>query len=335
MAANVGEMFYYGHIPWHGLGLRLAAPATLEEALRAGGLDWLVEDMPIQTCDDPPTQTDKRKAIVRADRPPGHEGRVVGVVHQGFRPVQNRDAALLFDSVFGAGKRSYHTGGYLGNGEVIWLLAKIDQTLNLGGQDVVQPYALLANSHDGSRALSISLTTIRVVCQNTLNMALQQKRGERFHRSHSSNFLAHAEAAQEFFEKTMKELETVTDRFTRLTKVKCSKEQFISILERLLPIPPKPRKADRYPGVLKAWEARREDVLRSRKEITHLREAGKGASLETAAGTFWGVLNAIIEYIDHHREIEGARIAYALFGEGMDLKTKAYRLIQDEAATAA
>jgi hypothetical protein len=85
MPANIGEMFYYGEVPWHGEGLALARPTTLEEALRAGALHWEVGEVDLQTCDDPPSPVPKRKAIVRLDRPAGHLGRVLGVAHRGFK----------------------------------------------------------------------------------------------------------------------------------------------------------------------------------------------------------------------------------------------------------
>lgn len=160
MPADIGEMFYTGETPWHGLGMHLAKPATVEEALRAGGLDWQVDEVDLMTADDPPSPVPKRKAIVRLDRPAGHEGRVLGVAHRGFKPLQNRDGAVLFDAIFGHGEAVYHTGGYLGNGEVVWLLAKIDKKLEIGSGDFVEPYALFANSHDGSMAFNIRLNAV-------------------------------------------------------------------------------------------------------------------------------------------------------------------------------
>lgn len=164
MPANVGEMFYTGETPWHGLGIALQQPATLDEAMKVGGLDWRVDEVNLVTADYPPSPVARRKALVRSDRLPGDRRRVLGVAHLGFKPIQNRDAGMLFDAIFGQGERVYHTGGYLGHGEVVWLLAKIDKTLEIAGDDIVQPYALMANSHDGSMAFNIRLTTIRVVC---------------------------------------------------------------------------------------------------------------------------------------------------------------------------
>ncbi len=322
MAANIGEMFYYGEIPWHREGMALARPATLEEALRAGALDWKVGEVNMQTCDDPPSPILKRKAIVRLDRPAGHEGRVLGVAHRGFRPLQNRDGALLFDAIFGQGKAVYHTGGYLGHGEVVWLLAKIDKPMQIASGDLIEPYALFANSHDGSRAISISLTTVRVVCQNTLNIALKdQKLGEHFRWAHQGSFRDHAAAAQAFWASTLQELDQVTQAFTALSKKTCNEDSFGKVMEKLLPLPAQPRNGQSNPGLLKAWETKTGTIKKARADIRQLRQSGKGMDLPGAKGTYWGALNAITEYVDHHHALkDGSRLAYALLGDGMDLK---------------
>jgi len=336
MPANIGEMFHYGQTPWHGKGREVPDPLTMDQALHAGGLDWRVDELELQTCEDPPSPVWRRKAIVRLDREPGHQGRVVGVVHLGFKPLQNRDGARLFDAIFGHGKAVYHTGGYLGCGEVVWLMAKIEKTLTIGDDDIVQPYALFANSHDGSEACSISLATVRVVCQNTLKLALQQKGlGDQFRRSHQSTFVEHAEAAAEFWASTMRQLDDVAGSFKGLARATCDDKAFAAFLDRLLPIPPKPRTADRNPAVMKAWETRVEDAKKARKEIGRLRTEQKGGNLKTSQGTLWGALNAVTEYVDHHRECKGDRVAYTLLGDGMDLKLKAYKLVRDINSTTA
>jgi phage/plasmid-like protein (TIGR03299 family) len=243
---------------------------------------------------------------------------------------------MLFDAVFGHGEAVYHTGGYLGHGEVIWLLAKINKTLEIGRGDFVEPYALLANSHDGSIALNIRLTTIRVVCRNTLALAMSEKRfGEQFRRAHQGTLREHAEAAQQFFAASMKELDGVAEKFTGLTKKACDPKTFAAVLETLFPQPTRPKNAERNKGLLKAYENRLEEVKAARKKVSELRESGKGMELDCARGTYWGVLNAVLEYIDHYQEIKGARIAYVLVGAGMDLKAKAFKLIQEKAGQAA
>ncbi len=330
MPANVGEMFYTGAVPWHKLGIGLTAPATVDQALKVGGLDWRVDDIGLMTADDPPSPVERRKALVRSDRPPGHEGRVVGVNHLGFKPVQNREGAMLFDAIFGQGRAVYHTGGYLGHGEVIWLLAKIDRTITIGADDFVEPYALLANSHDGSMAFNIRLTTIRVVCQNTLSLAMREKGlGESFRRSHQGSLRDHANAAQTFFAKTLEELDYVAESFTGMANKTCDDAKFKTFLDTLMPEPKPPRNPEQNPGLTKAWERKCDDIRKGRKEICRLRLGGKGADLQTARGTFWGALNAVTEYIDHYKESKTGQLSYALLGDGMEFKAKAFRIIQE------
>lgn len=335
MTANVGEMFYTGEVPWHGLGVALAKPADLDEALKVGGLNWRVGEVDLLTADDPPSPVAKRKAIVREDRPAGDERRVLGVAHREFRPIQNRDAAMLFDAIFGHGKRVYHTGGYLGAGEVVWLLAKIDKTLHIADDDVVQPYALMANSHDGSMAFNIRLTTVRVVCQNTLSIAMRERLGQGFRRAHQGSLADHAAAAQEFFSATLRELDSVAQAFTSLTQRRCADARFGEILLALIPDPKKPRNVDRYPGLKRAWEKQCEAAVTARAKITELRSSGKGQQLKGSAGTLWGVLNAVLEYVDHHSKTDQSRLAYSLLGDGMDLKVRAFRAVQEELKKAA
>lgn len=332
MPANVGEMFYTGDMPWHEEGLSLSRPATLDEALKAGGLNWEVGFSELMTADDPPSPAPMRKAIVRLDRPTGHEGRVLGVAHRGFEPIQNKEGAMLFDAIFGRGEAVYETGGYLGDGEVIWLLARINRPLQVTPADIVQPYALLANSHDGSIAFTISLTTVRVVCQNTLAMALEENVREKFRRSHQGRLRDHAAAAQQFFASTLHQLDHIKGNFVRLTTKECRDQQFEEILVALLPIPRKPANADRNRGLLKAWETNVQRIEKARAKIRELRESGIGMELAGSKGTLWGVLNAVLEFVDHHQPIKGDRVAHALLGNGMDLKQRAFKLVMAKAA---
>src|SRR5262245_57627270 len=88
MPANVGEMFYFGQVPWHKGGNRVQSPLTVQQALEAGGLNWEVDKAELFSAEEPPSPVSKRQAVLRLDRPAGSPDRVVGVVHRGFEPLQ-------------------------------------------------------------------------------------------------------------------------------------------------------------------------------------------------------------------------------------------------------
>lgn len=162
-------MMYAGDVPWHGLGTRLAEPATAEEAIREASLDYQVELDRMTTSSGAPIP--RRKAVVRRDT-----GDVLGVVGNAFVPVQNRECFSFLDQVVADGEVCYHTAGALGRGERIWLLAKLPNEIRIkNSDDVTEKYLLLSNSHDGTSALRVFFTPIRVVCQNTLTLA--ERRG--------------------------------------------------------------------------------------------------------------------------------------------------------------
>jgi phage/plasmid-like protein (TIGR03299 family) len=328
MPANIGEMFYFGEIPWHGKGIEVEALLEVESALKTAGLDWQVTSMDLQTAEDPPSPASSRRAIVRTDRQPGDPGRVVGVVHPGFHPLQNRDAATIFDSLFGHGEPVYHTGGYLNDGQVVWLMAKLNRRLSIGNKDDVEPYALMVNSHDGSYPFSLSLTTIRVVCQNTINFALRERDVPKFRRAHKGTPKMHKEAAAAFWQLVLGQLDRYEKEFQQLTLRPCSVENVEQALEKLFPLP-KPLGPNPTSLQKRAHETRLESVRQIRTKVAMLRESGAGAELATARGTFWGLLNAITEYVDHHHDYEGSRLAYSLLGRGSEIKAKAYRVIHE------
>lgn len=325
MAHEIGEMFYYGERPWHTLGKRLTQPATLAEALTAGGLDWRVGMVPMVPAGEPDSAIVHRVAVVREDRLPGEAGRVVGVVHPGFRPLQNREGAELFDALVGQGAPVYHTGGYLRHGEVVWLLARLPQDITVQGQDVVEPYLLYTNSHDGSVAIDIRLTTIRVVCQNTLSLALSgTATGKIFRRSHASSYALLKEQAKAFFEFAMRQCEQAQALFSRLAKAPCGDASFQAFLVALMPDPKRPVTAAQNLTVQRAYDARLESIRRTREEVLNIHWAGiPHLGIAPSDDTLWGAVNTITAWVDHIQSIEGDRYAHILMGSGDRLKTSA------------
>ena len=164
MAANVESMFYTGRTaPWHGLGISvLEAPAS-RDALELAGLDWRVVQRELITEDG--IQVAGFKANVR-----DQDNRVLGVVTDRYKVVQNDEAFAFTDELLGEGI-TYETAGSLQEGRRTWILAKLPQRYIISG-DEITPYLVFMNSHDGTGAIKAAMTPIRVVCQNTLNLAL-------------------------------------------------------------------------------------------------------------------------------------------------------------------
>lgn len=163
MAANVETMFSVREKPWHGLGTIIMEAPTSADALRLAGLDWEVVQEPIFT--DFKESIEGYKANVRdSDR------KVLGVVSDRYKVVQNSDAFSFTDELLGKGVR-YETAGSLQGGKKIWLLARLPQEYIIAGERI-SPYLVFSNTHDGSGSVKAAITPVRVVCNNTLNLAL-------------------------------------------------------------------------------------------------------------------------------------------------------------------
>jgi len=327
MPANIGKIFYYGETPWHQIGRKVDRPLNAEEAIKAAGLDWEVEMIQLTTLEKPASPVESRLAVVRRDRKPGDSGRVVGVAHPEFKPLQNRDGTKIFDAIFGKGKAVYHTGGYLGHGEKVWLMAKLPREIKVGIDDVVMPFALFSNSHDGSLAIDFRLTTVRVVCQNTLSIALHQSDARTFfQRSHQGNYNPLQEEAQKFFEETIRAVDNLQNVFCSMLQFPFSDQQMKELVEQLLPLPKKPTGADQLSRHEKSYQSKLATVTKSRNKILELRETGKGTDLSGVKGSLWGSLNAVLEFVDHHMNENESSLALGLFGGRASLKQKAFNL---------
>ncbi|MBA4188257.1 MAG: hypothetical protein C0467_09655, partial [Planctomycetaceae bacterium] len=161
-------VFTVGQPPWHRLGVTVAEAQTSEEAIKLAGLNWGVEQWSVVARHAGLERAvTGRVANVRSDT-----GAVLGVVSNGYRVFQNKSAFDFFDAMVQEKLAIFETAGSLKGGRQVWMLARLPKTLRAAGEDEIRPYVLLTNSHDGCRALRMIPTTIRVVCANTLNLAL-------------------------------------------------------------------------------------------------------------------------------------------------------------------
>ncbi|WP_254511387.1 DUF932 domain-containing protein [Anatilimnocola floriformis] len=304
-------MMYTGEVPWHRLGTKLDQPATAREAIEAAGLNYRVDLKPLATTEG--TSVPQRKGVVRADT-----GDVLGVVGNSYVPVQNYQAFGFLDAVVAECGLRYHTAGALGKGERIWLLAKLPSQIRVkGGDDVVDKFLLLSNTHDGTTALRVYFTPIRVVCQNTLNLAEGRGIGQGIAIMHKGDLHTKIQEAQRVLGLAERFYDDAQAKIEILAEHSPTADQLQSYFESI------------YPDPADADNSRARKV---RENLTRLFESGIGLDMPDIRGTTWAAYNAVTEWVDHHRPTRSKnaldrasrRLDSSWFGSGAKVKAKAW-----------
>lgn len=226
MAANVETMFSVREKPWHGLGTIVAEALSSKEALLAAGLNWNVEQEPIYT--DTKELIEGYKVNIRdTDR------KVLGVVSDRYKVIQNKEAFAFTDELLEEGV-DYETAGALQEGRKVWLLARMPHEYIITGERIT-PYLLFSNTHDGTGAVKVALTPVRVVCNNTLNLALKTAK-----RTWSMNHTGDVREKISEAKDTLFHAELYMDRlgkeFDKLQRKKLSDRQVMDYVGELLPL---------------------------------------------------------------------------------------------------
>ncbi len=308
MAANVETMFYTRQKPWHGLGTMVQEAPTSKDALILAGLDWQVIQKPIITEDGIPISG--FKANLRET-----DNRVLGVVTDRYRTIQNHDAFAFTDSLLGEGV-TYETAGSLQNGRRVWVLAKLPQRYIISG-DEITPYLVFMNAHDGTGAIKAAMTPIRVVCMNTLNLALSTAK-----RSWSTNHVGDIRGKLEdarytllYADLYMQELGKAIDK---LNRQKLSDRKVYEYIDALFPL------------VDNASEQQKKNLQRMKEEVkVRYFEAPDLAHVGKNAYRF---VNAVSDFATHAKPLrERANYRENLFAKTVDgnaMIDKAFDLVK-------
>lgn len=226
MAAEVETMFYTREKPWHGLGTMVAEAPNSKDALRLAGLNWKVLQEPVYTENEELIQG--YKANVRdTDR------KVLGVVTDRYKVIQNEEAFAFTDTLLGEGVR-YETAGSLQEGRRVWMLARLPREFIIGGERI-SPYMVFSNTHDGSGAVKTALTPIRVVCNNTLNLALRTAKRS-WSMIHTGDISGKIEEAKNTLFLADEYMTALGQEFENLRKIKLSEKQVLDYIKILLPM---------------------------------------------------------------------------------------------------
>ncbi len=310
------HMMYVDEEPWHGLGTRLERPATSAQAMAAAHLDWRVKKVPLYAAEfGRRMEVPKANALVRSDLwdDENHECPIFGIVSDAYTPVQNRDAFVFLDSIVGEGAAVYHTAGALGNGERVWMLVKLPGHLTVIGDDIADKYLLLANDHRGEGSVQVKFTPIRVVCNNTLTLAL--KGGSLIRVRHFHNARERLEEAKEKLGIIDQRFDEIGEAFRAMLKVQMDRQGLHDYLGAVFPMPEK------------ATPKQKERINSDRALAEHLFSEGEGDKARGVNGTLWAAFNGVTELIDH-REMPNLsaerRLASVWFGAGAAVKARAY-----------
>lgn len=309
-AQGEAEMFSGKNMtPWHKLGQVVAGLLSAKEAIKAAKLDWEVEKTKVFANNK---EVPDYFAIARKDN-----GLVLSILGNRYCPIQNHEAFEFFDEVIGSGQAVYDTAGSLAGGKRVWIMAELEGKLFVDTRpnDTIKKNVLLSTTHDGSGALQMQIVSTRVVCQNTLSVALAGATNQIKIR-HSKNYATKKEDAMLALKLCNAYFSDLQAVINELDKQAFNKGEMVNFAEKLLPS-------------TKEEESTRTN--NNRQEIVDLFSRGKG----NLGVSRWDAMNAVSEFCDHNRGTrtkaggnpEETRFNSSMFGSGANLKNKAFALL--------
>ena len=226
MPANVETMFYVREKPWHGLGTLVAEAPASADALICAGLDWRVEQKDVYTGDG--SLIPGYKVNLRST-----DNAALGIVSDRYKVVQNEDAFQFTDDLLGEGV-TYETAGALQGGKKVWMLAKMPQRYFIAG-DEITPYLVVMNAHDGSSGIKVAMTPIRVVCQNTLNLALNRAK-RIWTTKHTENVMSRVHEARETLQLAEAYMGELGRGIDALSQIRLTDKKVMEFMQEFFPV---------------------------------------------------------------------------------------------------
>ena len=337
MVAAVETMAWTGQVPWHGEGLEVPPDLTPYEMMKAAELDWTVSKRPIYTTHKPTSEykivdgvyadaelldNPDRFAIVRDS-----DNTWLGMCSGDYQVIQNERIFDFFQKFSKHAKITMETAGSLRDGKDIFALARLNDNFALPGGDELQPFVLFRQPHEPGYAMNIMDTEIRVVCSNTLQLAL---RGANIAQYKMSHRLVFDELREEQALKTMGAVYERRAEFKEaaefLAKTKAKDGQVIEFISKLY-----------QPKVLEEHKPEdgplRDGFSSTAKTVYEALATAPGADLKSAQGTWWGAVNAVT-FVEDHKRTGDNRVYNAMFGDASTRKTKALNLAIEYAKAA-
>lgn len=311
MAHEIESMAYVGATPWHGLGNPLTPHRPIDVWINEAGMNWQIEagdvlfnagasdELRIKSFAD-------NQVLFRSDTLAP-----LSVVSKRYQIVQPREVLEFYRDLVAVGGFELETAGVLKGGRKFWALARTGQENRLKGDDRIKGYLLLATSCDGTLATTAQFTSVRVVCNNTLQVAV-----------------AHPGGAVKVPHSTQFDPALVKQS---LGIGLSAWDSFMGDVHRLAARPVNPIEAQRFLVEVLGDTKLAIDQQPNQRGIQTVRNLfegkGRGSELASAQGTAWGLVNSVTEFVDHHRKARNQdfRLDSAWFGQGAALKDRAFQ----------
>jgi phage/plasmid-like protein (TIGR03299 family) len=304
MVNGVAQMAYAGELPWHGLGQQVSDDITTDGMMEAAGLDWSVTKQPMYYMDDlgEMGEVPGKSALVRSS-----DNKVMDIVGQDWNPVQNAEAFEFFREFVDTGDMKMHTAGSLKDGKMVWALAKVNDGFTIKtaqGEDSVESYLLFSNPHQYGKSIDVRFTPIRVVCNNTLTLSLNQNVDQYVRMGHQRPF--NAEDAMATLGMAQQKLGQYKEAAEYLCQKSYTTDDMLNYFNQVFP----------------SASDRDSNKSREAQEVMHTQA---GAAL--GEGTFWQLFNTVTYMTDHTLgRNSDTRLQSAWYGQNQNVKKKALEL---------
>lgn len=304
MSHEVETMAYVGEVPWHGLGSPQLPGISTEEMLKAAGLAWEVKLHPQYFEFNGKKKRGSSDVLLRMT-----DGRQLTEVGKDWKPVQNHEAFEFFNEFVKRGDMSMETAGSLHDGQIVWALAKVNESFELFGGDKVDAYLLFTNPHKYGQTTSVQFNPIRVVCANTLALAFEQKVQNMVRISHRRQF--DAENVKTMLGITHNKLNKYKETAEFLGSRKAEKNLVVEYMKEVFPLTSSKKES-------------KKDFSRNAQKALDAIATQPGANF--AEGSWWSVFNSVTFTTDHLvGRSQDTRLASAWYGVNRQRKVDALK----------
>lgn len=298
-------------IAWHGLGQTLNHDVNSREAMVAAGLDYQVEKAPIYTVlenenSGSPVAFPEKMITYRTD-----DNTKFGIVGKDYEIIQNLECFGFFDAVLGSNNMFYETAGALNEGATVFITAKVPQSLVIG-KDIVDQYLLLTNSHDGSSAIRAMFTPVRVVCNNTLQVALKGRAKGAVSMRHTKNVRQQFKTAQDILGFAKRQGEIAEQQYNQIAKMSITDTDLRDYIDNVFPN-------------LSGKEETSTRLANIRSDVFNYTMQGPGQ--QEIEGNMWWAYNGITGYFQNFKNGSAEDLMKSnIFGSGAETMGKALLL---------